>query len=124
MGCAVVALHYTGMAGVKATVDVSAPEPYGLTVLSLLFPAFVLGIAVLALPIAALLLAPNREDRRRDAAVAQWMSEGEPSEAQAGSVTPDPAPRVAEYGVDERGAKALVKIFPTAPQKDGGRPRP
>ncbi len=50
MGCAVVALHYTGMAGVKATIDPSAADPEGLTVLSVLFPAFVLGILVIALP--------------------------------------------------------------------------
>jgi NO-binding membrane sensor protein with MHYT domain len=117
MGCAVVALHYTGMAGVNATVDASAPEPGGQTVLSLLFPAFVIGIAVLALPIVALLLAPNREDRRREAAVAQWTGEDEPAEAQAAPAMPPPTHRVDGYGTDGYEEKARVKIFPTGPQQ-------
>lgn len=62
MGCAVVSLHYTGMAGVRVTVDPTAPLPVGATVASLLFPAFVLGILVLILPIVALLQEPA-EDR-------------------------------------------------------------
>ncbi len=72
MGCAVVALHYTGMAGVRVTLDPSMPAPEGMTVMSLLFPAFVLGIIVLAVPITALLLASDPEDAVRDARLEQW----------------------------------------------------
>ncbi|MEU5841090.1 MHYT domain-containing protein [Rhodococcus sp. NPDC047139] len=77
MGCAVVALHYTGMAGVRVTLDPSLPTPDGMTVMSLLFPAFVLGIIVLAVPITALLLASDPEDTVRDARLEQWASEVE-----------------------------------------------
>ncbi|UYP19033.1 signal protein [Rhodococcus sp. Z13] len=77
MGCAVVALHYTGMAGVRVTLDPTALPPAGMTVMSLLFPAFVLGIIVLAVPITALLLAPGRDDTVRDEQLEQWASEVE-----------------------------------------------
>lgn len=72
MGCAVVALHYTGMAGVHADVDPHAPAPQGVSVLTLLFPAFIIGVGVLAVPLAALLLAPDREESRRAEALARW----------------------------------------------------
>ncbi|MFD6856145.1 MHYT domain-containing protein [Rhodococcus sp. NPDC060086] len=61
----VVALHYTGMVGMRALVDLDAPEPEGMTALSLLFPAFVTGIVVIAVPIVALLLTPE-SDRELD----------------------------------------------------------
>ncbi len=64
MASAVVALHYTGMAGVHVVVDPEAPEPSGMSVLSFLFPAFILGIIVLAVPITALVLAPGDEKGR------------------------------------------------------------
>lgn len=75
MGAAVVALHYTGMAGVEATVDPTAIEPTGLTVLAMLFPAFVVGMVVLTIPIAALGLVSNAEEVRRDEAVARWTAD-------------------------------------------------
>lgn len=109
MGCAVVALHYTGMAGVKATIDPSAADPEGLTVLSVLFPAFVLGILVIALPIVALLLAPNREDLRREAAVAQWVDSSDPADVPVPSATPHVAPR------DEFGTSVRVTVVPEWP---------
>lgn len=65
MASAVVALHYTGMAGVHVVIDPGAPEPSGIAVLSLLFPAFILGIIVLAAPITALVLAPGSDEFRR-----------------------------------------------------------
>ncbi|WP_241383543.1 MHYT domain-containing protein [Rhodococcus sp. CH91] len=77
MGWAVVALHYTGMAGVRVELDPSVQAPEGMTVMSMLFPAFVLGIIVLAVPITALLLAPDPEDAVRDARLEQWASEVE-----------------------------------------------
>ena len=70
MACAVVALHYTGMAGVHATVDPAAAKPEGLSVLSLLFPGFVLGMIALALPITLLLVTSSREERAREDAIA------------------------------------------------------
>lgn len=74
MGLAVVALHYTGMAGVRVAVDPSAPMPSGMTVLSLLFPALIIGIFVLAGAIVALGLAPSREEAELEASLAKWSA--------------------------------------------------
>ncbi|MFD6893726.1 MHYT domain-containing protein [Rhodococcus sp. NPDC060086] len=76
MGCAVVALHYTGMAGTQATVDPTAQAPEGLTVLSLLLPAYALGMIVLAVPIVALLLAPQPTEAHYDTKIAQLTALG------------------------------------------------
>ncbi len=78
MGLAVVALHYTGMAGVEVTVDPTAPRPGGMTVLSLLFPpAFILGILVLALSILVLGLTLSRADVELEESVARWSAGSE-----------------------------------------------
>ncbi|MDX5452954.1 MAG: signal protein [Rhodococcus sp. (in: high G+C Gram-positive bacteria)] len=79
MGCAVVALHYTGIAGVRVEVDPTVPLPSGRTVTALLFPSFVLGIAVLAVPIAALLLAPSRGDMALEEEFARWATDDDAS---------------------------------------------
>lgn len=76
MGCAVVALHYTGMLGIEATVDPAMPAPTGLSVMSLLFPGFIVGIGVLALPIVALMAVPNSEDSLSERQIADWVREG------------------------------------------------
>ncbi|WP_102144607.1 MHYT domain-containing protein [Mycobacterium hubeiense] len=60
MGVAVVGMHYTGMAAVRVTVDHSAPVPAGPEVFSFLFPVFVIGLLALAIPITAVMLAPDR----------------------------------------------------------------
>ncbi|MEU3274304.1 MHYT domain-containing protein [Saccharomonospora sp. NPDC006951] len=58
MGIAVTGMHYTGMAAVRVRLDMSAPDPAGTEVFSFLFPVFVLAALALAVPIAAVLLAP------------------------------------------------------------------
>lgn len=84
MGSAVVTLHYTGMAGVSATVDPFADPPSGMTVMSLLFPAFVLGIIVMSVPIIALLASdcdPGAHDDRlvdREAAAVRHADQALP----------------------------------------------
>lgn len=75
MGSAVVTLHYTGMAGVSVTPDLQAEPPDGMTVVSLLFPAFVLGIIVMAVPVIALLLAADSDDTLEDDRLARWASD-------------------------------------------------
>ncbi|MFZ2527427.1 MAG: MHYT domain-containing protein [Rhodococcus sp. (in: high G+C Gram-positive bacteria)] len=90
MGLAVVALHYTGMAGVDVTVDPSAPRPEGLTVLSLLFPAFTIGILVLALAIVVLGTTLSRDDAKLEESLTRWSAEGE----SASPAAPDNAPTV------------------------------
>lgn len=77
MGGAVVALHYTGMAGIEATVDPEAATPSGMTVMSLLFPGFIIGIGVLALPIVTLMAVPNSEDSLSERQIEDWAREAE-----------------------------------------------
>ena len=60
MGVAVVGMHFTGMAAVSVEVDQSAPIPGGLEVFTFLFPVFVVGLLALAVPITAVLMAPDR----------------------------------------------------------------
>jgi NO-binding membrane sensor protein with MHYT domain len=59
MGVAVAGMHYTGMAAVRVTVDRAAPIPDGLEAFSFLFPVFVIGVLALAVPITAVMLAPD-----------------------------------------------------------------
>jgi NO-binding membrane sensor protein with MHYT domain len=59
MGVAVAGMHYAGMAGVRATVNHAAPVPDGLEAFSFLFPVFVISLLALAVPITAVMLAPD-----------------------------------------------------------------
>jgi NO-binding membrane sensor protein with MHYT domain len=68
MGAAVTGMHYTGMAAVQMTMDMSAPDPSGTEVFSFLFPVFVLAALAMAVPICAVLMAPPLSER--NAAVA------------------------------------------------------
>jgi NO-binding membrane sensor protein with MHYT domain len=68
MGVAVVGMHYTGMAAVRVTVDHYAPVPGGPEVFSFLFPVFVIGLLALAVPIAAVMLAPDRVETETQSA--------------------------------------------------------
>lgn len=69
MGLAVVGMHYTGMAAIRVAVNPNAPMPQGFEVFSFLFPVFVIGLLALAVPITAIMLAPDRgnPDAQRDA---------------------------------------------------------
>ncbi len=65
MGAAVTGMHYTGMAAVRMTMDMTAPDPAGAEVFSFLFPVFVLGAIAMAVPLCAVLLAPARGEGPR-----------------------------------------------------------
>ncbi|NLE78615.1 MAG: hypothetical protein GX610_03375 [Rhodococcus sp.] len=52
--------HYIGIYALVATVDPTSPLPDGIDIFSVLFPAYVLGLLVLTIPITALLMAPDR----------------------------------------------------------------
>ncbi|MBS9376273.1 putative signaling protein [Rhodococcus sp. B50] len=80
MGCAVAALHYTGMAGVHVSLDPAAPAPDGVTIMSLMLPSYVLGTIVLAVPLVALLLTPRTAEPGLDEAIAKWTSESSGTE--------------------------------------------
>lgn len=72
MGCAVVTLHYTGMAGVSVHIDSTAPNPEGMTVMSLMFPGFIIGAVALTLVVILLMAAPSDDDLRREYQIADW----------------------------------------------------
>lgn len=59
-GCALVAAHYIGVYGIEPSIDPDVAPPSGTEMFSILFPAFVLGLLVLTIPITALLMAPDR----------------------------------------------------------------
>lgn len=68
MGIAVVGMHYTAMAAIEITHDPSAPAPIGLEVFAFLFPVFVIGLLTMAVPIVAVLTAPDRATAHMDSA--------------------------------------------------------
>ncbi|MFD4470312.1 MHYT domain-containing protein [Rhodococcus sp. NPDC058505] len=72
MGLAVVSLHYTGMAGVRVQVDPTAALPSGTSVSALLFPAFGIGMLIIAAAAAAVLMTPSKTDLALDAEIARW----------------------------------------------------
>lgn len=61
MGVAVVGMHYTGMAAVRAHLDPAAPAPPGVEVFTFLLPIFVVAAVVLAATITAVLMAAPDE---------------------------------------------------------------
>ncbi|MEU0533333.1 MHYT domain-containing protein [Amycolatopsis tolypomycina] len=69
MGAAVTGMHYTGMAAVRMTMDMNAPDPAGAEVFSFLFPVFVLAAIAMAVPLCAVLLAPARGGASRGPAI-------------------------------------------------------
>ncbi|MGW5747451.1 MHYT domain-containing protein [Amycolatopsis sp. NPDC003861] len=69
MGAAVTGMHYTGMAAVRMTMDMNAPDPAGAEVFSFLFPVFVLGAIAMAVPLCAVLMAPARGGVPREPAI-------------------------------------------------------
>lgn len=60
---AVCGLHYLGLAGVRVRLDPAAPPPPGDDLFTLFVPVFVLGTLSLAIPITAVLVAPDRTRR-------------------------------------------------------------
>ncbi len=59
-GCAVVGMHYLRMAGLEVRIDPRAALPAGEDLFSFLVPMFVIGMLSLAVPITAVLVAPDR----------------------------------------------------------------
>ena len=80
MGCAVVALHYTGMAGITVSVDESAPNPEGMTIMTLLFPGFIIGVVLLAVPVVALMASVSSQDLEQEREMEIWLGRHDPAE--------------------------------------------
>ncbi|MEU2252785.1 MHYT domain-containing protein [Nocardia xishanensis] len=59
-GCAVIGMHYLRMAGLELRTDPRAAMPTGDDLFSFLMPMFVIGVLSLAVPITAVLVAPDR----------------------------------------------------------------
>ncbi|NEW45444.1 hypothetical protein GV794_17525 [Nocardia cyriacigeorgica] len=58
----VAGVYYTGVAALGFTVDDAAESPAGMQLFDFVFPMFVLGSLALALPITAVLVAPDRRE--------------------------------------------------------------
>ncbi|NMN96960.1 MHYT domain-containing protein [Antrihabitans stalactiti] len=95
MGVAVVGMHFTGMAAVSVSLDQTAPVPAGLEVFSFLFPVFVIGLLALAIPITAVMMAPDRGTVALEAEADQLAAES--ARARQGGVL------VAPVGVQQGG---------------------
>ncbi|MEV6134985.1 hypothetical protein AB0L63_02715 [Nocardia sp. NPDC051990] len=55
-------MYYAGIAALDLTVDTTAKAPDGLTLFEFVFPMFVIGLLALAVPISAVLIAPDRRE--------------------------------------------------------------
>lgn len=66
MGVAVVGMHFTGMAAMQVDLDPNASIPAGLDVFTFLFPVFVVGLIALAVPIASVMLAGDRDEAEEE----------------------------------------------------------
>lgn len=74
-GAAVIAVHFLAAASVRITLDSEVAAPEGIEVFSILFPLFVVGLLLLAVPIVAVLLAPDRDAARLEQAADDWIAE-------------------------------------------------
>ncbi|MFF0453570.1 MHYT domain-containing protein [Nocardia africana] len=68
---AVTAIHYLGQAGVHVHLDTAAGQPDGDDLFTLFVPVFVVGTLSLAVPITAVLVAPDRTGTTRSRQLAQ-----------------------------------------------------
>lgn len=73
-GAAVVGVYFVGVASVRVELDASVP-PSGFEVFSILFPLFVVGLLLLAVPIVAVLLAPDRIAAQLESESERWASD-------------------------------------------------
>ncbi|WP_459548051.1 MHYT domain-containing protein [Nocardia sp. X0981] len=60
----VAALYYTGIAGLEIRLDSTAEPAQGMELFGYAFPMFVIGLLSLAVPITAVLVAPDRSEER------------------------------------------------------------
>ncbi|MBM6404645.1 hypothetical protein JQN72_10370 [Phycicoccus sp. CSK15P-2] len=93
MGVAVVGMHYTGMAALHVDIDEAAPVPSGFDVFTFLFPVLILGLIALAVPITAIMLAPERPEEQVDGIDHEGApsAEGTPEEPPTVVATPEKA---------------------------------
>lgn len=75
-GAAVVGVYFVGVASIRVDVDPSFTTPEGFEVFSILFPLFVVGLLLLAVPIVAVLLAPDRVAAELESESERWAASG------------------------------------------------
>ena len=89
---AITAVHYLGQAGLHVDLDSAAGQPGGDDLFTLFVPVFVTGTLSLAVPITAVLVAPDRTGttRSRQAAQAANPTAPKPGSARPAKRTPQP----------------------------------
>ncbi|MEU1428312.1 hypothetical protein ABZ412_14675 [Nocardia sp. NPDC005746] len=60
----VTSMHYAGLTGLQVHVDPNAPAPQGNVLFTFFVPFFIIGTLSLAIPITAILVAPDRREAR------------------------------------------------------------
>ncbi|GAB3209945.1 hypothetical protein [Nocardia tengchongensis] len=60
----VTGMHYAGLTGLQVHVDPNAPAPHGNVLFTFFVPFFIIGTLSLAIPITAILVAPDRREAR------------------------------------------------------------
>ncbi|NKY84947.1 MHYT domain-containing protein [Nocardia veterana] len=83
---AVTAMHYLGQAGVHVDLDAAVGQPTGEDLFTLFVPVFVMGTLSLAVPITAVLVAPDRTGTTRSRQLAQAAQAAKNAAAQGNSV--------------------------------------
>lgn len=96
----VAAVHYTGIAGLEFRLDATAEPAQGMELFGYAFPMFVIGLLALAVPITAVLVAPDRSEERpvpaRKAGLGSKGAGGGPGPGgSGGSDRPEPRPNAA-----------------------------
>ncbi|MFD4294799.1 hypothetical protein ACFWQG_16440 [Rhodococcus sp. NPDC058532] len=77
VGLAPVAMHAAMMAALRVRLDGVSTTPPGVEVFAILFPAFVIGMLILAVPTVALLLAPDRLTAELEEQARMWVRQEE-----------------------------------------------
>ncbi|WP_067886309.1 hypothetical protein [Nocardia vaccinii] len=73
---AIIGIHYLGLAGVSVHIDPAMPQPSGRDLFTMFIPIFVVATMSLAIPITAVLVAPDRTGRLQPEARAKRVPKG------------------------------------------------
>ncbi len=76
-GAAVIAVHFLAAASVRVEIDPAVVVSGGIEVFSILFPLFVVGLLLLAVPIVLVLQAPDRLAAELEAESERWAADGQ-----------------------------------------------
>ncbi|WP_241383545.1 MHYT domain-containing protein [Rhodococcus sp. CH91] len=85
-GAAVIAVHFLAAASVRVSIDPAVVVTGGIEVFSILFPLFVVGLLLLAVPIVVVLQAPDRVAAALEAESERW-AEDSPADPVQGRIS-------------------------------------